>query len=154
VSKTTTDYKYYFKQTRTNKLVFNTANGKNVAKTIVIGIGKVFYYFGVGLWIFCKLLGRGIQTAYHNYEAKKRVEAEQRRYYAQIERENYHAGRGYARGVADVRSQERARQRDERDYRAYQKRLNKMFEPPQVNDNLFLGDAPSRKKKKRSVWDY
>lgn len=108
----------------------------------------------MGLWIFCKLLGRSIQTAYYNYEARKRVEEEQRRYYAQIERENYHAGRGYARGVADVREQERMKRQDERDQRAYWKNLNKMYEVPSVNENAFLGEPPHRKKKKRSAFDF
>ena len=72
----------------------------------------------MGLWTFGKLLGRGIQRAYHENEARKRVENEQRQYYGQIERENYHAGRGYARGQVFVQNEERQRRQDERDQRA------------------------------------
>lgn len=131
-----------------------TANGKNIVKSILVGFGKVFYYFGKGLWIFCKLLGRGIQRAYYEHQARQRVEDEQRRYYAQIERENYHAGRGYARGMADVREQERIRRQNESNERQYWKNLNKMYEVPQVNENAFFGEPSSRKKKKRSMFDF
>ena len=133
---------------------FKTASGKDIAKSILTGIGKVFYYFGKGLWIFCKLLGRGIKNAYYEHQARQKVENEQRRYYAQIERENYHAGRGYARGMADVREQERLRRQDERNQQDFQKRMNKMWEVPQINENAFLGEPPTRRKKKRSVWDF
>jgi hypothetical protein len=119
----------------------------------LVGFGKIFYYFGVGLWIFGKLLGRGMKRAYFEHEARQRLENEQRRYYAQIERENYHAGRGYARGMADVREQERIRRQNEHDERQYWKNLNDMFEVPQVNENAFLPDAPKRKKKKHSMFD-
>lgn len=114
----------------------------------------MFYYFGVGLWIFGKLLGRGIQRAYHENEARKRVENEQRRYYGQIERENYHAGRGYARGQAFVQNEERQSRQDERDQKENWRRMNKMWEVPRVNENAFLGEPPNRKKKKRSAFDF
>jgi hypothetical protein len=57
---------------RRNQISFELVNKKN-AKTVLVGIGKVFYYFGMGLWIFCKLLGRGIQRAYYEHEARKRL---------------------------------------------------------------------------------
>jgi hypothetical protein len=108
----------------------------------------------MGLWIFGKLLGRGIQRAYHENEARKRFAEQDRQYYAQIERENYHAGRGYARGQAFVQNEERLRRQDERDRIAYNKRLNKMWEVPQVNENAFFPNPPNRKKKKRSPFDF
>ncbi len=119
----------------------------------MLGFGKVFYYFGKGLWIFGKLLGRGIKRAYYEHQARQRVVNEQRQFYTEIERENYYAGRGYAQGVADVRERERLKRQNEREQKQYYNNLNKMFEVPQVNGNAFFPDAPKSKKKKRSMFD-
>ncbi len=118
------------------------------------GFGKVFYYFGKGLWVFFKLLGRGIKNAYYANQAKQKVESEQRKYFAQIEKENYHAGKGYAMGMAEVREQERLRRKDEREQRQFQKQFNKTWEVPTLKENAFFGEPPNRKKKKRSMFDF
>jgi hypothetical protein len=68
------------------------------------------------------------------------------------ERENYHAGRGYAKGVADVRARERAIQQEERNQNQAMRNIEKMFEVPKMNDN-FLFDSDSPKKKKRTIFD-
>jgi hypothetical protein len=72
----------------------------------------------------------------------------------EIEENNRAAGRGWARGQADVREQEMIRRQNDRDQRAYSNRLNKMFEVPQVNENAFFGDSHRRKRKKRSMYDF
>lgn len=148
------NYKSYLKQTSSCKREYNTANGKNIAKSVLKGIGKVFCYFGKGLWIFAKEMGRGIQRAYHNYQVQKQIENERRQNYAEIEREGYYEERGRARAQYEFRERDRIRRQNERDERQYWKNVNKMYAVPKMNDNFLVGDAPSRKKKKRSVWDF
>lgn len=125
------------------------ANAKRIAKQVLYAIGK-------GFWFFFRALGRGIASIYRQYQEQKRIEDEQRRYYADIERENYHAGKGYARGMADVREQERVRRQNDREQREYNRRINKMFEAPKVNNNFLTEDFPanSKRKKKRSMFDF
>jgi hypothetical protein len=141
-------------QTSFCKLESDTASGKNIAKIILTGIGKVFYYFGVGLLIFGKLFGRGIQRAYHDYQHRQQVEAERRRYNHEIQTHAYYDERGREIAREEFRERERGRRQDERDQREYTKNLNKMFEVPQVNENAFFPDAPNKKKKKRSMFDF
>lgn len=118
--------------------VFKMANSKNIAKQVLRGFGN-----------FTKALGRGIQREFVAYQERERIRAIRRNQLNMIEEENRAAGRGYAKGIADVRAQERIRQQDERDYRAYRKRFNRMYEAPKVNSNLIYGGQPNRRKKKR-----
>jgi hypothetical protein len=148
------NHKLHAKLIIPNKQVSKTANGKNIVKSILIGFGKVFYYFGKGLWIFGKLLGRGIKRAHYEHQANQRIIDRQRQHEARIERESYYAGRGYARGMADVREQERLKRQDIREQREAQKRFNKMWEVPPLNENAFFGEPQTRKKKKRSTFNF
>jgi hypothetical protein len=77
-----------------------------------------------------------------------------RQYYAEIERQSYHEERGRARAQWEFRENDRVRRQNERDQREHMKNLNKMFEVPQVNENAFFPDAPNKKKKKRSMFDF
>jgi len=70
-----------------------------------------------------------------------------------IREENKAAGIGWAEGIASVREQECIRRQNEKVQKAYWKNLNKMYEMPQVNENAFLGEPSSRKKRKRSMFD-
>jgi hypothetical protein len=56
--------------------------------------------------------------------------------------------------MADVRNDEMMRRQNERDQRENWRRMNKMWEVPQINENAFFPDSPSRKKKKRSAFDF
>lgn len=123
------------------------ANASKIAKQILYAIGR-------GFTIFFKALGRSIARSYRNYQNQKRIEEEQRRYYAQIERENYYAGRGYAKGVSAVREQERVRMEEERAVRQANRNFEKMFTLPKVNDNVFFDEDRSKKRKKRSKTYY
>ena len=110
-------------------------SAKYYAKRILYGIGKALYLFGKGTWFVLKGLGKAIGIAYRNYQERQRIEEERRAYYRGIERENYAAGRGYARGVAGVEEEYRIRRQNERERRDAQRRFeNQMF--PKVNEHL------------------
>lgn len=130
------------------------ADSKKIAKKVFRGIGKGCYYFGKGCYLMGRAIGRDIQKAHAESQERQRIEAEQRRYYRQIERESYHAVRGAARGVADVREQERIRRQDRVRAREIQDNLlGRNLSAPRFNDPLFPQNSKKRKKK-RSIWDY
>jgi len=130
------------------------ADAKRIAWQILRAIGKGFYYLGKGIWLLAKGIGKGIGILYREYQERRRIEAIRREHYRGIERENFHAGRGWAKGVAEVNENERLKRQNERDHREQMKRLNKMFEPPKMNNNFFVQDIePKKKKKKRSILD-
>ena len=131
------------------------ANSKKIAKRILRIVGKGFYYFGKGLWLLAKGIGKDIRILYRDYEERRRIEEMRRQHYLGIERENYYAGRGWARGAADVTESVRIRRQNERDNREHMRRLDRMFELPQVNDDFFTQDLePRRRKKKRSMFGF
>ena len=126
------------------------ADAKRIAKQILRGIGKGFYYFGKGIYIFAKFTAKQIGISYRNYQKQKRIEEQQSRYDRQTERENYYAGRGYARGMADVREIDRAKRQNERNSRKYLQNMgNQMFDVPKVNDDYFNQDPFNPKRKRR-----
>jgi len=121
---------------------------------ILKAIGKWIYYLGKGLWWFCRAVGRDIERSYHRHQEEQRIKAIRQRELARIEEDNRVAGIGWAQGVAEVRRQERVRRQDERDQKEYWNRLNKMYEVPHVNEDVFFGDGSNKRRKKKSIWDY
>jgi len=128
-------------------------SAKYYAKRILKGIGKFLYYFGKGLWSITKSFGKNIGIAYRNYEKRQRIEEIRRAHYRGLEHENYVAGRGWARGVADAQEEDRIRRRDECDRRAALRRFeNSLYDVPKVNDDFFVQEfEPNRRKRKRNI---
>jgi hypothetical protein len=91
---------------------------------------------------------------YHEEQrAKKQIAQERSQYYESIEEEGRAYGRGVARGMAEVREQERAIRENERALRKY-------FKGYDESDTKFNGDfltedlEPKKRKKKRSIFDF
>lgn len=130
-------------------------SAKYYAKRILYGIGKALYLFGKGIWFVLKAFGKAISIAYRNYQERQRREEMLRQHYRGIERENRAAGRGWTRGVADVREEEIIRRQNERNRREALRRFeNQMFDVPKVNDDFFVQDLqPKKRKKRRQFFD-
>ena len=130
------------------------ADAKRIAKQILYVFGKGLYYVGKGLWLFIKAVGKGIQASYRRYEEQQRLQAIRQAELWEIEEENRSAGRGWTRGMADVRGQERIRQRNERDRRGMLRRFEKSYNEPKVNDSFLTEGFPanSKRKKRRSIF--
>jgi hypothetical protein len=119
-------------------------SAKYYAKRILKGIGKALWLFGKGIWFVLKKLGKGIGIAYRIYQERQRREEMLREHYRGIEREGRAYGRGMAQGFVDVRERERARRADERHWREFPDRF----------DKVVWGDEPTKKrKKKRSIFE-
>ena len=127
-------------------------DSKKIAKKVLRGIGKGFYYTGKGLYIVSRAVGRSIAKEYRNSQERQRIEAEQRRYYQHIERENFHAGRGWTRGAANSAREERIGKQNRAWTREYRDNtLLTNLQAPKFNDPY---PPPSKKRKKnRSIWD-
>ena len=107
----------------------------------------------MGLWIFCKLLARGIKRAYYEHEARQRVETQKPHYQPVNQRVTIYNQTVYT-GTNDAREQERLRRQEEREEREHQKRIEDVWGVPRINKNAILGEPPNRKKKKRSPLEF
>ena len=113
-------------------------------------LGKALLLFGKGIWFVLRETAKGIGIAYRNYQERQRREEMLRAHYRGIELENFAAGRGWARGQAVVQEENRIRRQNERDQRNALRRFeNQMWDIPKVNDNFFVQDFESKKRKKR-----
>jgi len=123
-------------------------------KRILYGIGKAFYLVGKGIHFLLKALAKDVSIAYQNYQERQRIEEARRRYYRGIERENYAAGRGWARGMANVREEDRIGRENNYARRNAVRRFEKqMFDDPKINESFFLQDfSPKKRKGKRRCW--
>ncbi len=133
-------------------------SAKYYAKRILRGIGKALWLFGKGIWFVLKATAKGIGIAYRNYQERQRIEEIRKAHYRGIEQENYAAGRGWAKGQANVYEENRIRKQNERDRRDAQRRFENqmfpkvnenLFDVPRVNKNFWTEDLEPRKRKKR-----
>jgi hypothetical protein len=120
------------------------SKAKRYAKGFLYGLGKALYLFGKGLYIVSKAFAKALGVAYRNYQERQRIEEERRQYYRGIEREGRAYGRGMAQGFADVKERERARREQERYWKEYPDRIDRV---------IYGEDSPKKRKKRRQFFD-